>query len=481
MNTILIVTKDDAMASSLQRYLGEEEYIFEIAGDRKSGLAKFLKRQCSIIFIDLTILATPGQSSSKVDYNKAFQPFKKVFPLTPIIVMSPQNNVRELVQAVKEGANDYLISPIDQEEVRLVMENMTKTIRTYSELEYLRDQFWKDESGAIVRTQSPVMQKVIDQIRSVAPTLTTVLLTGETGTGKGVMAKLIHRHSSRSDNQFISIHCGAIPETLVESELFGHEKGAFTGAISRKLGKFEIAQGGTIFLDEVGTVAQSIQVKLLQVLQEKIYSRVGGETTIIADVRVIAASNLDLQAAINDGSFREDLYYRLNVFPIEVPPLRERVEDIEILVREFLDKCNREHSKKILSIHPSVMEALLRYHWPGNIRELENLIERAHIVEQSSELTPESFPSELFSGGSTAQIHLNTSLPLATVTQDAIDSVRRQYLKQLLAEYKGKIDETASTAGIGVRQLNKLLTKYKIDKAKYKPSSRKVKKKESEL
>ncbi len=481
MNTILIVTKDDAMVSSLQRYLGEEEYVFETAGDRKSGLAKFLERQCSVIFIDLTILAPLGQSRSKVDYNKAFRPFMKVFPLTPIIVTSPQNNIRELVQAVKEGANDYLISPLDQEEVRLVMENITKTIRTHSELEYLRDQFWKDESGSIVRTQSPVMQKVIDQIRSVAPTLTTVLLTGETGTGKGVMAKLIHRHSSRNESQFISVHCGAIPETLVESELFGHEKGAFTGAITKKLGKFEIAQGGTIFLDEIGTVAQSIQIKLLQVLQEKIYSRVGGEATIKADVRVIAASNLDLQAAIQEGSFREDLYYRLNVFPLEIPPLRERAEDIDVLVQEFLDKCNRERSKKILSIHPGVMEALLRYPWPGNIRELENLIERAHIVEQSSELTPESFPSELFSGGSTAQIHLNTALPMATVTQEAIDSVRRQYLKQLLAEYKGRIDESALAAGIGVRQLNKLLTKYKIDKAKYKSPRRKSKKKKSEL
>lgn len=363
----------------------------------------------------------------------------------------------------------------------LALENVEKSFRAESELEYLRDQFWKNESGDIVRTQSPTMQKVYDQIQAVAPTLTTVLLTGETGTGKGVMAKLIHRHSSRSAKQFISVHCGAIPETLIESDLFGHEQGAFTGAIARKMGKFEIAEGGTIFLDEIGNVAQSVQIKLLQVLQEKIYSRVGGEATIKADVRVIAASNEDLQAAIQEGTFREDLYYRLNVFPIEVPPLRERAEDIKLLVEEFLDKCNREHSKKILSVHPSVMEALQRYPWHGNIRELENLIERAHIVEQSRELTPESFPSEIFSGGNTAQVHLNTSLPLAQVRRGAIESVERQYLKQLLAEYKGKIDVSAHAAGVGVRQFHKLLTKYKIEKEKYKTSGRKIDQEESEL
>jgi DNA-binding NtrC family response regulator len=350
----------------------------------------------------------------------------------------------------------------------LVAENISKDIMAQSELEYLRAQFWKDESNDIVRTQSPAMQKVFDQVQSVAPTLTTVLLTGETGTGKGVMAKLIHRHSHRSEHQFISVHCGAIPDTLIESELFGHEKGAFTGAVMRKLGKFEIAQGGTLFLDEIGTVTQSVQIKLLQVLQEKIYSRVGGETTIKADVRVIAASNSDLQAAIKAGSFREDLYYRLNVFPIEVPPLRERIEDVPVLVQEFLVKCNLNNDKKILSVHHRVIEALRRYPWPGNIRELENLIERAHIVEQSRELTPESFPNELFSGGSTAQVHLNTSLPLAEVRQEAIESVERQYLKQLLAEYKGKIDASALAAGVGVRQMHKLLTKYKIEKSEYK-------------
>jgi DNA-binding NtrC family response regulator len=481
MDNILIVTKDDEMISVLKKCLGAD-YIYENARDRKVGLAKFIKRQSSILFIDLSILTTADQSKTNIDYSQAFQPFREAFPLTPIVVMSPKNNIRELVRAVKGGANNYLTSPINPEEVRLVTESVSKAVRTHSELEYLRDQFWKDESRIIVRTLSPKMQKVFEQIRSVAPTLTTVLLTGETGTGKGVMAKLIHRHSRRSNNQFISVHCGAIPDTLIESELFGHEKGAFTGAIMRKLGKFEIAQGGTLFLDEIGTVTQSVQIKLLQVLQERIYSRVGGEATLKSDVRVIAASNSDLQAAIKEGTFREDLYYRLNVFPVAVPPLRERTEDIPMLVQEFLVKCNLNDNKNIGSVHPVVMEALRKYFWPGNIRELENLIERAHIVEQSRELTPESFPAELFSGGSTAQVHLNIALPLAEVRREAIESVERQYLKQLLAEYKGKIDVSALAAGLGVRQLHKLLTKYKIEKSEYKTLDRKRKKKqESEL
>ncbi len=400
---------------------------------------------------------------------------------------------KEIIETLRLGQADALIGKDEvlllklrkaKEELQhasgLIMENVEVSLRTQSELDYLREQFWKDESGDIIRTQSPLMQKVFDQIRSVAPTLTAVLLTGETGTGKGVMAKLIHRHSSRSHNQFISVHCGAIPETLIESELFGHEKGAFTGAIMKKLGKFEIAQGGTLFLDEIGTVTQAIQVKLLQVLQEKLYSRLGGGTAIKADVRVIAATNSDLPGAIQAGTFREDLYYRLNVFPIEVPPLRERAEDIPVLVQEFLEKCNREHSKKILSVHNSVMESLQRYPWPGNIRELENLIERAHIVEQSRELTPESFPAEIFSGGSTAQVHLNTSLPLAKVREEAIESVERQYLKQCLSEHKGKIDASARTAGMGVRQFHKLLTKYKIEKGEYKTSGSKAAKDKSE-
>jgi transcriptional regulator with PAS, ATPase and Fis domain len=315
----------------------------------------------------------------------------------------------------------------------------------------------------------PEMKKVFDKVRLVAPTRTTVLITGETGTGKGVLAKLIHRHSHRCDNQFISVHCGAIPDTLLESELFGHEKGAFTGAFQRKLGKFEIAHGGTIFLDEVGTITASAQIKLLQVLQDRTFQRVGGDENIESDVRIISASNIDLHKMCDEGLFRKDLYYRLNIFPIEIPSLRDRVSDIPLLVEGFLKKLNKLHQKKINDIHPQVMEAFEVYPWPGNIRELENLVERAYILETSSILTPESFPSELFTFDTPkAQIALDVSLPLAEARKKSIENIERHYLKELLALNKGRINMTAQCAGITTRQLHKLLSKYKIRKEEFK-------------
>jgi transcriptional regulator with GAF, ATPase, and Fis domain len=313
------------------------------------------------------------------------------------------------------------------------------------------------------------MKKVYDKLKAVAPTKSTVLITGETGTGKGVIANLIHRHSNRKDAQFISIHCGAIPDTLLESELFGHEKGSFTGAVKRKLGKFEIASGGTIFLDEVGTITISAQIKLLQVLQEGIFQRVGGEDFKKSDARIIAATNVDLKKMCEDGIFRNDLYYRLNVFPIEVPPLRERIEDIPNLVEIFLTRLNKFYNKEISQVHPDVIDALACYSWPGNIRELENLIERAYILEVTSQLTPESFPKELFeNSGHTGSVLLNTSMKLSYARQKAVESFERMYLVELLSQNKGKVKSSAEAAGITTRQLNKLMSKYSIKKEQFK-------------
>jgi transcriptional regulator with GAF, ATPase, and Fis domain len=296
-----------------------------------------------------------------------------------------------------------------------------------------------------------------------------VLITGETGTGKGVIARLVHQHSKRTEKQFISVHCGGIPESLLESELFGHEKGAFTGAIRRKLGKFEIAHGGTIFLDEIGTISTSMQISLLQIIQERTFERVGGETVIKADVRVIAATNTNLLKMVEQGSFRSDLYYRLNVFPIELPRLEDRIEDIPILVETFLKRLNRVNAKHINDIHPEVLDAFQCYSWPGNIRELENLIERAYILESSSILTPKSFPADLFKNGKKkSKLFIDASLTLQEVRQREIERVERQYLTELLIKNHGKIKQTAKEAGIGERQLNKLMNKFGILKEEFK-------------
>jgi transcriptional regulator with GAF, ATPase, and Fis domain len=251
----------------------------------------------------------------------------------------------------------------------------------------------------------------------------------------------------------------------LESELFGHEKGAFTGAVRRKLGKFEIASGGTIFLDEIGTITPSAQIKLLQVLQDGTFQRVGGEETISADVRVICATNTDLKQMCEEGQFRKDLYYRINVFPIEVPPLRTRVEDIPHLCDVFLKEMNRFNTKEIHDVDPRVMETFKRYPWPGNIRELENLMERAYILETSSLLTPEGFPSELFeSDMALATLAVDSSQTLAEVRRKGIEDIERNYLKELLAQNKGKVKESAEAAGITTRQLHKLMSKYGIRK-----------------
>jgi transcriptional regulator with GAF, ATPase, and Fis domain len=313
------------------------------------------------------------------------------------------------------------------------------------------------------------MKRVFEQIRSVAPTKSTVLLLGETGTGKSVLAQLVHQQSNRKDDQFIGVHCGAIPDTLIESEMFGHEKGAFTGAVRKKMGKFEIATGGTIFLDEIGTITPAAQIKLLQVLQDGSYQRVGGEQTFKTDVRVITATNADLKNMCLEGTFRKDLYYRLNVFPIEIPPLRDRLEDIPLFIASFLNKLNQFSLKSIRGVHQQVVESLMNYSWPGNIRELENLVERAYILEASSVLTPESFPNELFEAETTPVfIPSSEHMTLAQTRQRGIEEIERNYLKDLLSRHKGKINASARDAGISSRQLNKLMNRYGIRKEDFK-------------
>jgi len=384
------------------------------------------------------------------------------------VVMADKDRIRSAVNTVKAGAADYLTYPIDPSEVRLVVADLEAIRITSSELGHLRDQFWGPEIRQAVQTRHPVMQQVYDKIRLVARTKSSVLLTGETGTGKTMLAKLIHSHSNRSDQAFISVHCGAIPDTLIESELFGHEKGAFTGADHKKLGKFEIAKEGTIFLDEVGTLTPSAQIKLLQVLQDSTFSRVGGAETLKAGARIIAATNDDLKAAVANSRFRKDLYYRLNVFPIDIPPLKQRADDIPYLIDLFLKRLNNEMLKNIHSVEVRVTAALKKYAWPGNIRELENIIERAYILEQSSVLTPESFPTELFDGEMTmAVVPVSAQMPLAAARQLAVEDFERQYLKELLSANLGRINRSAEIAGITSRQLHKLMQKYHLHKEEF--------------
>jgi len=435
--------------------------------DRKTAALELLKkRRFDLIFVDLDVI---NNKKPEENYKESLKPFWQLYPSVEIIVMTSQEKIRKAVHAVKAGADDYLTYPLDAEELKLVSENLNKTRIMKSEIDYLRDQFWQMDTSELVRTNSEVMRAVFQQIRTVAPTKSTVLLVGETGTGKSVLAQLIHKHSNRNEAQFISVHCGAIPDTLIESEMFGHEKGSFTGAVRRKLGKFEFATGGTIFLDEIGTITPAAQIKLLQVLQDSTYQRVGGDETLKTDVRVIAASNADLKEMCAAGTFRKDLYYRLNVFPIEIPPLRKRLDDIPLFVETFLSNLNQFSLKEIKDVHPLVLDAFSRYAWPGNIRELENLVERAYILEASSVLTPESFPNELFETEATSVvIPTGRQLTLAQVRQQGIENIERNYLKDVLTRNRGKINDSARDAGISSRQLNKLMNRYGLRKEEFK-------------
>ncbi len=468
MKSILVATTDATIVENFYELLSLD-YRVDQANSRKECFEKFEIHRYEFTFIDLFLLKDSSSDKISNSYQKALQPFWHIFPTAQIIILCLQDQIREAVKIVKIGASNYLTTPVNPHELKHVMESTDETTLFQSELDYLRDQFWQDDSLEIVRTNSKQMRQVFEKIRSVASTKATVLLFGETGVGKGVIAKLIHRHSDRNDQPFIHVHCGAIPDSLLESELFGHEKGAFTGANRRKLGRFEIAKRGTIFLDEVGTMTHSAQIKLLQVLQDKVFQRVGGETMIEVDTRIIAATNHDLRKMCEVGEFRSDLYYRLSVFPIKIPSLKERIEDIEILSEALLTHLSDLHLKDIHSIHPAVTEAMREYSWPGNVRELENIIERAYILETSSILTPESFPEELFDLDiPKTKVLLDPSLTLAEMRRTNLEHIERQYLKELLTLHQGKINRTAESAGISTRQLHKLLTKYKIRKEEFK-------------
>lgn len=463
---ILIATPDTYAHESITRCFDDDFYI-QTAEDRETSLEHFRKIRFEFAFFDIDIVCTTEEKN--ISYYDFLDNFWKISADTEIVVLCLPEKVRRAVQIVRAGATAYLIYPIDQAEVEHVIESTREYNRLRLKLDSLHDDFWMKEVDHLVKTDSPIMKKAITAAKSVAQTNSTVCITGETGTGKGILANLIHQHSSRKSGPYISVHCGAIPENLIESELFGHEKGSFTGAVNKKMGKFELASGGTIFLDEVGTMSLGAQVKLLKVLQERTIQRVGSEKDITVDVRVIAAANRDLLKLCEQNEFRSDLYYRLNVFPIELPPLHERKEDIPHLVNVILKRLNASYGKCIDGVRDSVTRGFQQYSWPGNIRELENVIERAYVLENSSYLTPENFPIEIVPfQGEEPMVVVETKGTLAEIRKKGIEEIEKKYLYEKLAENQGRIDKTAAEAGISPRQLNKLMTKYKLKREQFK-------------
>ncbi|MBU2631977.1 MAG: sigma-54 dependent transcriptional regulator [Proteobacteria bacterium] len=465
MKKIHFILENTELIASVKTSLNKT-YLIDYSTNMIEALQFLSANRSEFVFIDIKVLQ---QAAGDSNYKAVLQTFGLLSPNINIVVMVEPKDLKEAIKIVNEGADSYLTYPLVSDEIQLVINSILEHTRAESELDYFREQIWQEVEFDLVQTKSPAMKNVFENIRAVASTKSTVLLLGETGTGKGFTARFIHTLSLRKNERFIEVHCGAIPDTLVESEMFGHERGAFTGAIKRKLGKFEIARGGTIFLDEIGTITPSAQIKLLQVLQDGIFQRVGGEEEIHADVRIITATNINLKQLCEDKLFRNDLYYRLNVFPIELPPLRERKEDIPKLVELFLNKLNTFHVKGILDIHPQVLDAFLSYSWPGNIRELENIMERAYILEKSLVLRPQSFPIDLFSQKAEATAgNINPDLTLSQIRKQEIRRVEHTYLDLLLKQHKGKINASAKAAGLTTRQLHKLMAKHLLHKEDYK-------------
>jgi two-component system, NtrC family, response regulator AtoC len=380
MPAILIVEDEAKMRRLLELNLGEDGFTTFSAGDAETGLKLLRENTIDLVLTDLKLPGMNGQ--------EFLQAVKRQNAALPVVVMTAFGSVETAVEAMKAGASDYVLKPFSLTEMRMVIHKELDVHNLREENRSLREALGKRYAHPNIVARSPKMQEVLATVERVAPTNSTVLLGGESGVGKDLIARAIHEKSKRASGPFLKINSTAIPENLLESELFGFEKGAFTGAVASKPGKFELADKGTLFLDEIGDVPPAIQVKLLRVLQEREFERLGGTRTIKVDVRLIAATNRDLREALEQGTFREDLYYRLNVVPIDIAPLRERREDIPDLVNLFISRFAGDSGKPVEGITPEAMQILVNHHWPGNVRELQNVIERACALAQDSVLTP---------------------------------------------------------------------------------------------
>ncbi|MBI1983318.1 MAG: sigma-54-dependent Fis family transcriptional regulator [Acidobacteria bacterium] len=383
---ILIVDDEPVVRDSLGKWFEEEGYTVETASSAREALLKLPRQRWDLAVVDIKM---PGMDG--LDLQRKM---REIDPELIIVIMTGYASVETAVRALKDGAYDYITKPFDPDDLAHLIRKALEHRRMKDENLRLRQSLEEIQAADLVG-QSPAMQKVGEMVRTVAPNDTTVLITGESGTGKELVARAVHNLSPRRFMPLVVIHCGALTETLLESELFGHEKGAFTGAQYRKKGKFEVAEGGTVFLDEISDISLKTQTDLLRVLQEKEITRVGGTQAIKVDFRVVAATNKDLDGLVKEGTFRPDLFYRLNVFGIRVPPLRERREDIPLLVDHFIRKYSQVMNKRFTAVSKPAMELLMNYGWPGNVRELENAIERAMVIGREPEVQAPDFPLQL--------------------------------------------------------------------------------------
>lgn len=453
---ILVVEDDEYVLGSIRILLNKEGYEVNTALDGLEALDSYRKESYDLVIADLKM--------PQMDGIELLKQLKLEFPDVSLIMMTAYGSIRTAVDAMKMGAYDYVTKPVSAEEIRLVIQRAFERQNLITEIRTLRKELEERFSLDNIIGKSYTMQRVYDSILQVANTDATVLITGETGTGKELVAHAIHHHSKRKNCPFVVINCSALPESLLESELFGHEEGAFTGATKQRIGKFEYADTGTVFFDEMGNLPLSMQTKLLRLLQEKSFERIGGNQTIKVDVRVLAATNKDLNKLSEEGCFRKDLYYRLNVIPIQLPSLKERREDIPLLVTHFIEKYNKVFKKEITSISQNVLNILMSYSWPGNVRELENLVERMVIMAKDHVINEVDLPipnqkqvKEKFGDVDNDQI-VNSSL------EDFLAYCETIYITRLLKRCRGRIDSSAKISGIDVKTLYRKMKKYNINK-----------------
>ncbi len=442
--TILVIDDEVDIRNGLAANFEMDGYDVKTAATGQEGLDLLSQGDIDLVITDLRM---PGISGQEV-----LRHVTREMPGIPVIVLTGHGSIDAAVEAMRDGAYDFLTKPLNLDQLGMIVQRALET----RELKLRHSQLEKEvaDSSALkgMIGKSASMQKLQQTIKKVADSRASVLITGESGVGKEVVANALHNLSSRKDKAFVKVHCAALSESLLESELFGHEKGAFTGADSLHKGRFELAHGGTIFLDEIGEINQSTQIKILRVLQERKFERVGGEKTIEVDVRIIAATNRNLEEEVKAGRFREDLYYRLNVIHLEVPPLRERKDDIPLLINSFLEEFNQENGKSLTGFDQRSKAALYKYDWPGNIRELRNCIESAVVMASGSEISLDDLPPSVSKASESQTI----SIPVGITMEEA----EKLIIQENLAFNKGNKSKTADLLGIGRKTLHRKLAEY---------------------
>ncbi len=468
--TVLVVDDHEAVRKQLYWALEENYRVLE-AASRQDALALLDAEPIDVVLCDLRL---PPVESDITEGLAILEAVRKLNPLLPVIVITGDEDRETALKVVQRGAYDLFYKPFNIDEVEIIVRRAANHYSLEQDNLNLRSELRKGGWQGDIVGSSPALRRIIDQARAVAETSATVLITGESGTGKEMMARFIHNNSPRARAPFIACNIAALPESLVESELFGHEKGAFTGATSRRQGRFELADSGTLFLDEIGELSPTMQVKLLRVLQERQFERLGGKQEITVDIRVIAATNRNLEQMVEANQFRADLYYRLNIVNLELPPLRERPDDIPILASHFAAKAAAKHNKPTSAFTPALLNRLLAYRWPGNIRELENVIERAVVISGSSVLDESLLPDKVLSQANSVQ---NTPAPTAVPQleldngllppdlsfETAIQNFKRQLVRQALRECNGSRSEAAHRLKISRQYLHRLINELNVE------------------